>query len=272
MNHQETTQSLTTLAALDIDGTLLPPGSMRVPHVVHSAVSRFLAAGHHVVLASGRSLIGVLPIARSLGLTCGWVVASNGAVTARIDQQALSGYVLEDVQNFDPGPVMQLARAELPGLQIGAERVGWGYDVTHLFSPGELNGAQQVVSPDYLEERSTTRLVLRGIGVERLVGLVRAAGLTALQMESGWVDVTAPGLSKATALEKVRANLGVEPDRTVAIGDGENDLEMLRWAAHAVAMGHASAVVREAADEVTGTLDEHGAAAALDALHAVAMP
>jgi hypothetical protein len=199
------------------------------------------------------------------------MVASNGAVTARIDQQALSGYVLEDVQNFDPGPVVQLARAEFPGLQIGAERVGWGYDVTHLFSPGELNGAQQVVSPDYLQERLTTRLVMRGVDVERLVGPVRAAGLTALQMESGWVDVTARGLSKATALEKVRANLGVEPARTVAIGDGENDLEMLRWAAHAVAMGHASAVVRETADEVTGTLDEHGAAAALDALHVGAM-
>ncbi|WP_454854955.1 HAD family hydrolase [Promicromonospora soli] len=268
MNHQDTPRSQTILAALDIDGTLLPPGSMRVPRAVHHAVSRFLAAGHHVVLASGRSLIGVLPIARSLGLAGGWVVASNGAVTARIDQQALSGYVLEDVQNFDPGLVVQFARAEFPGVQIGAERVGWGYDVTRLFAPGELNGAQQVVAPDYLAERSTTRLVLRGVGVERLVGAVRAAGLTALQMESGWMDVTAPGLSKAVALEKVRANLGVEPARTVAIGDGENDLEMLRWATHAVAMGHASALVREVADEVTGTLDEHGAAVALDALHA----
>jgi hydroxymethylpyrimidine pyrophosphatase-like HAD family hydrolase len=42
---------------------------------------------------------------------------------------------------------------------------------------------------------------------------------------------------------------------------------MLRWAAHGVAMGHASALVRETADAVTGTLDEHGAAIALDALH-----
>ncbi|WP_369373987.1 HAD family hydrolase [Promicromonospora sp. Populi] len=259
-------ESRTVLAALDIDGTLAPSGTMQIAHAVQDAVSRFRAAGHHVVLASGRSLVGVLPIARILGLTDGWVIASNGAITARLNQRALRGYELEDVQNFDPGPVVRLARAMFPGVQIGAERVGWGYDVTHLFPTGQLNGAQQIVSPDYLGERSTTRLVLRGPGVERLAGPVRAAGLTALLLEPGWVDVTAPGLSKATALEKVRANLGIDPSRTAAIGDGENDLEMLRWAAHGVAMGHAPARVREMADGVTGTLDQHGAASALDAL------
>jgi phosphoserine phosphatase len=272
MDYHDTPQNQTTLAALDIDGTLAASGTMQIAPAVRVAVARFLAAGHHVVLASGRSLAGVLPIARTLDLAGGWVIASNGAITARLDQRVLRGYELEDVQNFDPGPVVQLARAAVPGLQIGAERVGRGYDVTHLFPPGQLNGTQQIVSPDYLGERSTTRLVLRGVGADRLQDPVRALGLTALLMEPDWVDVTPPGLSKATALEKVRANIGVEPARTVAVGDGENDLEMLRWAARGVAMGHAPAVVREAADEVTGTLDEHGAAAALDALHAAIVP
>jgi hypothetical protein len=157
-------------------------------------------------------------------------------------------------------------------VQVATERVGWGYDVTHIFPAGQLNGAQQIVSAECLGERSTTRLVLRGPGVGRLVDPVRGTGLTALLTELDWVDVTAPGLSKATALEKVRANLGVDPEQTVAIGDGENDLEMLRWAARGVAMGHASALVRGAADQVTGTLDQHGAAAALDALRRGATP
>ena len=260
------------LAALDIDGTLAPSGTVQIAHPVKAAIARFLTAGNHVVLASGRSLTGVLPVARELGLDDGWVIASNGAITARLDRRVPRGYELEDVQNFDPGPVVRLARAVFPGVRIGAERVGWGYDVTHLFPAGQLNGAQQVVSAEFLGERSTTRLVLRGPGIDRLVGPVRAAGLTALLTEPDWVDVTAPGLSKATALEKVRANLGVDPARTLAIGDGENDLEMLRWAARGVAMGHASAGVRAAADEVTGTLDEHGAALALDAIPAALMP
>ncbi|MFD6448281.1 HAD family hydrolase [Promicromonospora sp. NPDC060204] len=106
----------------------------------------------------------------------------------------------------------------------------------------------------------------------RLVGSVRSVGLTAVPVEPDWLDVTAPGLSKATALEKVRANLGVLPTRTVAIGDGENDLEMLRWAARGVAMGHAPATVRAASDTVTGTLDEHGAATALDEVQMAGLP
>lgn len=272
MNHQDTLQSRTMLAALDIDGTLVQSGTTRIAPTVKAAVARFRADGHHVVLASGRSLVGVLPIAVELGLTDEWVIASNGAITARLDSRVPRGYELEEVRNFDPGPVVRLARTMLPGVRVGAERVGWGYDVTHLFPAGQLNGAQQIVSADMLGERSTTRLVLRGPGVSGLVEPVRATGLTALLTEPDWVDVTAPGLSKATALEKVRANLGVDQARTVAVGDGENDLEMLRWAARGVAMGHASAAVQAAADNVTGTLDQHGAAAALDALRPGSAP
>ncbi len=272
MNEQDNQPSRPLLATLDIDGTLARPATMRIDRPVRDAIARFVTAGHHVVLASGRSLVGVLPIARALGLSDGWVVASNGAVTAHLDSRSRRGYELDDVQNFDPGQVVRSSRALLPGLQIAAERVGWGYDVTHLFRPDELNGAQQIVSAHHLAGRSTTRLVLRGPGAGRLTESVRAAGLSAVLADEDWLDVTGPGLSKATALEKVRANLGVEPSRTVAIGDGLNDLEMFRWAARAVAMGHAPAEVRAAADVVTGTLDEHGAAVTLDALHTGAEP
>jgi hydroxymethylpyrimidine pyrophosphatase-like HAD family hydrolase len=57
--------------------------------------------------------------------------------------------------------------------------------------------------------------------------------------------------------------LGVEYQATAAIGDGENDLEMLRWATRSIAMGHAPAHVRAAADRATGTIGDDGAAAAL---------
>jgi hydroxymethylpyrimidine pyrophosphatase-like HAD family hydrolase len=50
----------------------------------------------------------------------------------------------------------------------------------------------------------------------------------------------------------------------LAVGDGRNDLEMLRWAGHGVAMGHAPAEVQDVADEVTGTFEEDGCAAVLD--------
>lgn len=79
-------------------------------------------------------------------------------------------------------------------------------------------------------------------------------------------DVTAPGTGKATALDAIRARLGVPAERTVAVGDGVNDLDMLAWARRSVAMGHAPAIVRHAAGEVTGSIGEHGAVTVLRSL------
>jgi hydroxymethylpyrimidine pyrophosphatase-like HAD family hydrolase len=50
----------------------------------------------------------------------------------------------------------------------------------------------------------------------------------------------------------------------LAIGDGRNDIEMLRWAGRGVAMGQAVEVVQEAADAVTGTVHDEGAALELE--------
>jgi hydroxymethylpyrimidine pyrophosphatase-like HAD family hydrolase len=81
-----------------------------------------------------------------------------------------------------------------------------------------------------------------------------------------WLDVTGAGVSKATALELLRTKLGVPDEATVAVGDGADDVEALIWAARGVAMGQASATVRSAADEVTGTISENGAATVLASL------
>ena len=50
----------------------------------------------------------------------------------------------------------------------------------------------------------------------------------------------------------------------LAIGDGRNDIEMLRWAGRGVAMGQAVQEVRDAADHVTGTVYDDGAAVEID--------
>ena len=81
---------------------------------------------------------------------------------------------------------------------------------------------------------------------------------------SAWLDLAPEGVSKASALEQVRRRLGVQPHRTIAVGDQRNDLEMLRWAARGYAMGQAPPEVVEAADRVTGTVEEDGLAQALE--------
>ena len=83
---------------------------------------------------------------------------------------------------------------------------------------------------------------------------------------TAWMDINPEGVSKASALELVRRKLAIEPSNTVAVGDQRNDLEMLEWAARGVAMGQAPDEVKDAADEVTGPIENDGAADVLRSL------
>jgi hydroxymethylpyrimidine pyrophosphatase-like HAD family hydrolase len=255
------------LVALDIDGTL-SAGGMTVPAVTVEAVEDARRAGHHVVLASGRSLVGVLPVAHRLGIDPGWVVASNGAVVARVGDALPGGFRLEKMHAFDVEPVIRLARAALPAVQVGVEEIGWGYRVDRLFDRRLVNGEQRRVPDTELWNVPASRVILRAAGVLDLIEPLRALGVTPTPAGPDWLDVTPRDVSKATALERIRERIGVDPRWTLAVGDGVNDLEMIAWAARGVAMGHAPAAVVAAADEVTGTLEEHGVATVLRALTA----
>ena len=72
--------------------------------------------------------------------------------------------------------------------------------------------------------------------------------------------MTALGVSKGVALAHLAASLGIAQEHTVAIGDQENDLPMIRWAGLGLAMGNASTAVREEAAAILPTVAEGGVA------------
>lgn len=254
------------LVALDLDGTLLD-WSGRLMDGIADAVAELRERGDHVVVATGRSVHSAVPYAQQLGIDVGPAVTSNGAVTVALHGDD-PGYRITDLVTFDAGPALRLVREELPDALFAVEDVGRGFFVHGVFPDGEIDGHVTPVGFDDLCAVPATRVVIRSpehtdadfhAMVER-IGLQEvsyAVGWTA------WLDLSPQGVSKATALEAVRQELGVHPSRTVAVGDGRNDVEMLRWAARGVAMGHADDVTRAAADEVTGAFDEGGALAVL---------
>jgi len=258
------------LVALDIDGTVMTYDE-QISDPLRQAVADLRDAGAHVVLATGRSVHATVPVAQALGLTDAWLVSSNGSVTVRLDPGEADGYVVVDRITFDPEPALRLMHAKLPDAHFAVEELGVGFRMNKLFPPGELTGRHEVVDIEDLWSDHVTRLVVRSPGhtSEEFRELVHRMGLENVTYAIGWtawMDIAPKGVTKASALEAVRRRIGVEPSRTVAIGDGSNDLEMIDWAARGVAMGHAPQDVREIADEVTGTIEDDGAVDVLRSL------
>lgn len=245
------------LVALDIDGTLLDPATQRIAPAVRAAVHRATDAGSRVVIATGRSVLGALPVVQGLGLASGYLLCSNGAVVV----DAATGDV-ESAETFDPAPVVSDLAERLPGVRFAAEKIGTGNLVTAEFSAELLQGPQVVVPAADLVAEPIPRLIADwsdqspGELAERMAGVELPGSTCTLDHYEPWVTVVGAGISKASALEKLRTGFGIAPQDTFAAGDGDNDIEMLRWAAHGVAMGQGPAQVRAAADEVVAPVTD----------------
>ncbi|WP_460705298.1 HAD family hydrolase, partial [Myceligenerans halotolerans] len=221
------------LIVLDVDGTLVGK-DCKVPVATVEALELARAAGHHIVPASGRSLAGLLPMARRLGLTGGFAIGSNGAVTVHLDAGMPSGYEVIDAAVFDPAPLIREVQALEPEVLVAVERLGEGWQVDHRFDAGLLNGPQRVVDAPDLRGEPTTRVALHAPNLTRHAkALAALGGVTVTPAGKNWIDATPAGVSKATAAEQIRTRLEVPTAATVAVGD-----DLVRSARGAVSRSH----------------------------------
>ncbi len=257
------------LVALDIDGTLLKwvdgVGTTyeQIPRATYDAVRRAYDAGAHVVLASGRSPHGMTRIADMLdvpdeGKDRLWVVASNGAVIFRYPP-------LEVVheETFDARPAVEAVLREHPNALVAVEERGVGYRVNRPFPIGELSGELIETNVEDLVAQDVSRVIIRDpdATADDFVALAGRLGLHGTDYVVGWtawLDLSPVGVSKASGVAHVCEELGVPQEATLAVGDGRNDIELLRWAGRGVAMGQAVEEVKAAADDVTETVYDDG--------------
>jgi 5-amino-6-(5-phospho-D-ribitylamino)uracil phosphatase len=250
------------LVALDIDGTVVDHDGA-LPEAVRKAVGRVLDADVPVVLATGRSWHGTRPVFDELGLPPGPSVASNGAVVVSYPPQEIRKAV-----TFDPREVIKKVVQFAPGTLIAVEEIGRGYRLNGHFPGGDLTGEMVIESIEQLSARPVTRIILRDPdrSDEDFTSLARHLGLQGVTYFVGWsawLDIAPLGVNKASGLQDVADDLGVDPTDVLAFGDGRNDIEMLRWAGRGVAIGDAPEDVQQAADVVTDTFADGGPVAEL---------
>ena len=259
------------LVALDIDGTLyanVPATGVveeKISPTVYDAVRRTTDAGVPVVLATGRSTLGITDVLEQLGLpreagTQVLTIASNGSVVFRYPPVEVIHAV-----TFDASKIVRMILEEIPHAMVAVEEIGVGYRVNRHFPEGEITGQMKLQTVDQLVAEPVTRVIIRDphSSEEEFVALAEKVGLHGTNYFIGWtawLDLAPDGVSKASALADVARRLGVAQQDVLALGDGRNDLEMLRWAGRGVAMGQAPLEVQEAADDVTHTVHDDGVA------------
>lgn len=245
------------LVALDIDGTLVDHAGV-MPREVYAAVQRVVEFGVPAVLSTGRGWHATRPVFDLLDLPPGFAVSSNGAVVVTYPPSEVIRQV-----TFDPTDVLDKVAEFAPNALVATEEVGIGYRVSEHFPDGDLHGEIVKVSGDDLRAKPVTRVIVRdpNSSVPDFLGLAQQLGLHGVSYFIGytaWLDIAPEGIHKATGLGEVCARLGVDAADVLAIGDGRNDIEMLRWAGRGVAMGDAPDEVKRVADAVTDNFADGG--------------
>jgi Cof subfamily protein (haloacid dehalogenase superfamily) len=233
------------------------------PAVVQ-AVREAYDAGAHVVLATGRSTFGITHVWDLLGLppdgASVLTIASNGSVTFRYPPVEV-----RSTTTFDASEIVKMLMEHVPNAAVAVEEIGVGYRLNRPFPDGEITGEMRLESLDDLVAEPVTRVIIRDphSSEEEFLELAEKLGLHGTNYFIGWtawLDIAPEGVTKASALAEVAEELGVAQHEVLAIGDGRNDIEMLRWAGRGVAMGQAPLEVQEAADDVTETVENDGVA------------
>ncbi|MBJ8349237.1 Cof-type HAD-IIB family hydrolase [Streptococcus zalophi] len=263
------------LIAIDLDGTLLTDDH-KIPKENIEAIHKAVQKGIKIVISTGRPISGVKPIFEQLGLTeKEFVIINNGSSTYETSQwQLINFFNLTDeeitslyqlVENekdiqltiFDEdGHYFVLAENPLPVVTFDAnvvfvkpapitleqllKRQKINFQGMYLAEPAVLDDFQKNYESDLSSRFSTVR-------------------------SQNYIFETLPkGATKASALIKLIKELNITKEEVMAIGDGNNDIEMLEIAGISVAMGNAGEAVKKAAKYQTDTNNHNGLAKAID--------
>ncbi|MCT1384214.1 Cof-type HAD-IIB family hydrolase [Brachybacterium sp. p3-SID1565] len=257
------------LIGLDVDGTLVDhDGAMSDPM---RAALRQAARDHHVVIATGRSIGATLPIVEAAGIERGYAVCSNGAVTVEMDPELEAGHRVMATRTFQPGHALATLREVAPDAHYAVEMPDGSFHATPGFQDASFGVRAKETNLDELMVLEAVRVVVHvpDLTPQEFSKVVAESGVHGVEYAIGWtawLDMAAPGVSKATALEEIREHLGIEQNRTVAVGDGFNDTEMLQWAGVGIAMGQAPQGVKDVADTETATVYDDGTVLVLEGL------
>lgn len=257
------------LIAVDLDGTLLRSDKTISERTVE-ALRQVRGRGFTVVPVTARPprFLRKLALDREIFDVA---ICCNGALVYDVPGETIIEH--RALEPADALRIVTLLRETLPELCFAAELgLRYGWDSRYACLPGALLDPDGIVAEvDSLLTEPVTKLIARhpSLAFDLLLDSARSLALGECEIthsSTEFIEISRRGVDKAAALIDFTARLGLSPAEVIAFGDMPNDLPMLRWAGHSIAVANAHPDVLSTVDAVTASNDEDGVAVMLEQL------
>jgi Cof subfamily protein (haloacid dehalogenase superfamily) len=259
------------LVALDMDGTLLNKDKT-ISRENFEAIQNARKKGVKVVLATGRPLKGIQKYLKELNLLSedDFAIGFNGAVVQNTKTGKLIAKNLMTVD--DVKYLYQISKQ----LNVNIHALTPNSCITPKFNKySNVESTMNDIPLDIIDfdtlDSSTTIVKIMFIDEEPILSKVVENlpkevydNYTVVRSEPFYLEFLNKTVNKGYGVHVLAESLGIKQEEVICMGDAGNDVHMIEYAGLGVAMGNAFPEVKEIADYVTKTNEEHGVAHVID--------
>ncbi len=259
------------LVALDLDDTLLRPDQTIDPQA-KGLILELKKRGLEFIIATGRSYSAALPFYRDLNLNTS-IICHNGAHVRSAEGKILlhrpiSPDLAREVLQFASEHGLEACAYIKDDLMF---RRRTDLTCSYEYSTGIRGNPTHYPLYKVIDEPPAKILILEDDKKrhEYYLQLIEERYRKRLNITTSrpeFIEIIASGVDKSRALSDLCRRKGFDREETVAVGNGLNDLEMIKWAGLGAAVANAPETVRTAADIVTASNEEEGVARFLQEL------
>ena len=260
------------LIALDMDGTLLNSDKQISPEN-KAAIAAAREQGVVVVLASGRPLNGMKPQLKELGMTSDedYVLSYNASLVQRVKSEEIIRSQI--ITGKDAKVLAKLAKELGVHIHAFSQEKGLITPESSYYTEHESTITGMPITVINFEALADDEQILKAMMIDDAELLSAAIKqlpealykqFTIVQSAPFFLEFLNPNSNKGVGVKALADHLGITADEVICMGDAGNDWHMIKYAGLGVAMANATDDVKEIANHITVSNNEHGVAKVIE--------